>query len=110
MAATAIPPAPMQRTCSRQIAAVCAARSTLAAAGCDEVRTGTAIPHAMMRPVSIAIPTESPTRWPAPRSASDHATLYPLDAAAPLGKKPAAPAAAVRVGGTVAGARGGGGA
>ncbi len=73
--ATAIAPAPMNRTCERQIVIVCAASSTPAAGGVIDVSSGTAIAHAMMRPVSIARPTESPTRWPAPTSASDHAML-----------------------------------
>ena len=37
------------------------------------VRIGTATTHAMTRPVNIASPTDRPTRWPAPNSASDHA-------------------------------------
>ena len=49
-----------------------------------EVRIGTATPHEITRPTSIAIPTDNPTRCPAPRSASDHATLYPLEGAAGL--------------------------
>ena len=75
MAATPIAPAPMNRTCVRQIVIVCAASSTPSAAGCIDVRIGTAITQAMIRPVSIAMPTESPTRWPAPSSASDQAKL-----------------------------------
>src|SRR5204863_69886 len=83
-------------TCVRQIARVWAASATPWAAGCMEVRIGTAIPHEITRPVSIAIPTDSPTRCPAPRSASDQAMSYPLEAEAPTWKKPVTSAAAGR--------------
>ena len=64
----------MNRTCVRQIVdRVRGEIDTPAAAGCIDVRIGTAIAHAITRPASIAMPTDSPTRWPAPRSASDHA-------------------------------------
>ena len=76
-------PAPMNRTCVRQIVPVCAASSTPSAIGVMEVSHGTATPQAMTRPLSIASPTEMPTRCPAPSSASDQAKLYPLDAVAP---------------------------
>jgi len=92
-----IAPAPMNLTCVLQTASVCAASGTPAAAGCIAVRIGTATPHAMIRPTSIAIPTESPTRWPAPSSASDQATSYPLDAPPPILKNPVTSAAAMRV-------------
>ena len=65
----------MNRTCVRQIVVVCAARSALATAGASDVSHGTATPQAMTRPSSIAIPTESPTSWPTPNSASDQAML-----------------------------------
>ena len=68
MAATAIAPAPMNRTSVRQIVVVCAASATPAAAGCIDVRIGTATTHAMSKPVSIAIPTLA-TAWPAWRAA-----------------------------------------
>ena len=92
----------MNRTCVRQIARVWAASATPWAAGCMEVRIGTAIPHEITRPVSIAIPTDSPTRCPAPRSASDQAMSYPLEAEAPTRKKPVTSAAAMRVAVTMA--------
>ncbi len=98
----AIAPAPMNRTCVRQIASVCAASVTPAAAGCMEVKTGTAIAHEITRPVSIAIPTDNPTRCPAPRSASDQAISYPLEAMPPIRKKPVTSAAAMRVAVTMA--------
>ncbi len=75
MAATPIAPAPMKRTCVLQMPSVWAASETSAAAGWSAVRIGTAIAQAMMSPTSIAIPTESPTRCPAPNKASDHAML-----------------------------------
>ena len=65
----------MNRTCVRQIVIVCVAKSTPAAAGCIDVRIGTEITHEMTWPTSIAMPTDSPTRWPAPNNASDHAKL-----------------------------------
>jgi hypothetical protein len=95
-------PAPMKRTCVRQIVSVCASSPTPAAAGCMEVKIGTAMPQAMIRPVSMAIPTDNPTRCPAPSSASDHATSYPLEARAPTRKKPVTSAAAMRVAVTMA--------
>ena len=78
----------MNRTCVRHIDSVWAASPTPPASGCIDVRTGTAITHAITSPVSIAIPTDNPTRCPAPRSASDHAKSYPVEANAPTWKKP----------------------
>src|ERR1041384_1907461 len=92
MAATAMAPAPMNRTCVRQMVRVCDASSDAATAGPIAVSHGTATAHAITSPSSIAMPTERPTKCPAPSSASDHATLYPLDAVAPSRKKPATPA------------------
>ena len=63
----------MKRTCVRQMPIVCAARSAPSGAGFIDVSHGTAITHAMTCPTSIAIPTDSPTRCPAPSSASDQA-------------------------------------
>src|SRR5688500_13136419 len=63
---------------------------------------GTAIAHAMMSPVSIAIPTDRPTRCPAPTSASDHAKSYPVDAVGPILKKPPSVPPAMRVAVTIA--------
>ena len=71
IAATAIAPAPMNRTCVRHTVVACVARSTPAAAGCIAVRIGTAPTQAMTSPASIANPTDRPTRWPAPHSASE---------------------------------------
>src|SRR5215467_10928033 len=92
----------MNRTSVRQIVVVCAASVTPAAAGVIDVRIGTATAHAMMSPVSIAMPTDRPTRCPAPSSASDQATLYPLDAIVPSLKKPVTSAAAIRVAAMIA--------
>ena len=51
IAATAMAPAPMKRTCVRQIAPDVRRRSRRpSAAGCSEVRIGTATAHAMSRP------------------------------------------------------------
>src|SRR5215212_146027 len=47
-AAIAIAPAPMKRTCVRQIAIVYAASVAPSAAGCVEVRIGTAMAHAII--------------------------------------------------------------
>ena len=74
IAETPIVPAPMKRTWWRQMPSACAAKSAPAASGCRCVRIGTAPTHAIASPVSIATPTESPTRCPAPKRASDHAT------------------------------------
>ena len=75
MADTPIAPAPMNRTCVRHTASVCAAIVTPSGTGCSAVRIGTLIAHAITSPVSMAMPTERPTRCPAPNSASDQATL-----------------------------------
>src|SRR6185295_12083342 len=53
-------------------------------------------------PVSIAIPTDKPTRCPAPTSASDHAKSYPVEAIAPTRKNPPTCPAAMRVAVTIA--------
>jgi hypothetical protein len=92
----------MNLTCVRQMAVVCAARATPSAAGCIDVKIGTAMAQAITSPVSIAIPTDNPTKWPAPTSASDQAMLYPVDAAAPSRMKPVMSAAAMRVAVTIA--------
>ena len=43
------------------------------------------------------MPTDNPTRWPAPSSASENAMSYPLPAVAPTLKKPETAPAAMRV-------------
>ena len=75
IAETPIAPAPMKRTCVRHTVSVCVAIATPSGTGCRCVRIGTAMAHAMTSPVNIARPTERPTRWPAPNSASDQAML-----------------------------------
>ncbi len=98
MAATPMAPAPMNRTCVLQMCAVLEASVMPAGmAPCMAVRIGTAMPHAMMRPANIAMPTDSPTRCPAPTSASDHAMSYPLAAETPTGKYPVNSPAAICV-------------
>ena len=74
IAATPMAPAPMKRTCCRQIVGV---RGEIDA-GRRRLQVGEdrhAAAQAISSPVSMAMPTDRPTRWPAPKSASDHAML-----------------------------------
>ncbi len=73
IAATAMAPAPMKRTCVRQIVVTKSASG--AWKGVIAVRTGTAPSQAMAMPSSMAAPTEIPTRWPAPNSAREKEKL-----------------------------------
>ena len=62
IADTPMAPAPRKRTCVRQIIIVCVANDAASAAGCMNVRIGTAPAHAIRIPTPMAIPTDSPTR------------------------------------------------
>ena len=71
IAATAMAPAPMNLTLWNQMA-VTKSSSEPACEGSSAVRIGTATAQAINSPSSIAMPTERPTRYPAPRSASEN--------------------------------------
>lgn len=48
-------------------------------ARCDAVSRGTSIPQAITRPVSIAMPTVMPMRWPAPIRANELDAPIPVE-------------------------------
>ena len=73
IAATAIAPAPMKRTCVRQTVVTKSASG--ACCGVSAVRTGTAPSQVTAMPSNIAAPTEMPTRWPAPNIAIEKEKL-----------------------------------
>ena len=73
MAATAIAPAPINRTSLRQMPLTKLARSPCI--GVIAVMRGTAPAQAIRMPSSMARPTEIPTRWPAPTSAREKEKL-----------------------------------
>ncbi len=82
IAATPITPAPRKRTSAEKtVFATCSAEPLTVLMA---VRIGSATHQPMARPTSIAMPTDSPTRWPAPRSANERLPEMPVAPPAPL--------------------------
>ncbi len=80
IAATAMAPAPMKRTCLAQTWLATPATSALASKGSRLVRCGTAPAQEISTPTSMATPTHRPTRWPTASSASERPKSTPVDA------------------------------
>ncbi len=69
-------PAPMKRTWCAQVEVAMSAAGP--ATGCRLVSSGTATPQEKTSPTSMAMPTCSPTRWPAPSRAKESDRFSPV--------------------------------
>ena len=76
-AATPITPAPKKRTSERKTVPA----TSSAGPGTPAVRIGSTIHQPVISPASIAMPTEMPTRWPAPISAKERPPEMPVEEA-----------------------------
>src|SRR5206468_8525876 len=77
IAETPIAPAPTKRTFVLQVFCANWAAAVVMSPAIAE-KCGTPQPQPIKAPMSIAIPTDKPTRWPIPRRAKDKKKSYPL--------------------------------
>src|SRR4029078_12244596 len=79
IAETPIAPAPTKRTFVLQVFCACVAAAVVRSPAIAE-KCGMPQPHPINAPISIAIPTDKPTKCPIPRRANDKKKSYPLTA------------------------------